>query len=377
MACSPGAAADSGRDAAQDAPEPDSLDTPPDRSAIPDTPLDRPPADVAPASLPGRWRLIGWSSTVGGAVLTLGATDRLVSYAGRAAQARVNGTLVLEPGHLARTWAFLLDGHVAITRTAQSASDAMAITVSMLPGTLGAQTFTPIGSPDVVFDTNADGTISESLDTPTFGTARLTWTRDDRPVALASLTAQTLVVTLRPDLAAPFAHPRAALAWDLPGMSTGMVLTNDSALTFVSSGEAGYNLVLSNVPPNVSRTLGSTSVALANVIVYDDLDANGQYDPPVSSSLDAGTVDAVPPPDGAPVTDLLRGVSRVQITARSFAPPGSDLLDSAFQYVAPGFQLGTLGLDGTRPRIGPFDGTHPVPSDTAVEIVVSPVPDLP
>jgi len=271
------------------------------------------PIDVQPASLPGRWRLVGFESTsAGGATFATRDVEQNVTYAGRHTYARVNGTMTLAPDRAASTVSVLVAGHVLTFPGAGSAHEAMSVTGSAGAGVLGAQSFTPAGGSALAFTTHADGTITDTVTLGSFGPTQLTWERAEMLPALAGLSSQGNIVQLQPDTATPLAHPRAAIAWDRPGIGAGYTLGNDIALSFIG-GAAAYPLLVTYVLPEYTDNIDGTTISIGYAIVYDDVNGNGRFDQGAAVGGGDGGVDAGGMTDGDP----LRGVSPIVLTVRS------------------------------------------------------------
>lgn len=330
------------------------------------------PFDVQPASLPGRWRLVRFSSvSAGGSTLDLTDVDQNVNFGGVPTYARVNGTLSLEPTRMVSTVGVAVGGHVFIAPGVGTA-DAMGVYGNTVGGMLGPMSFEPTSGSPIAFRTLADGTITMNASLPMFGNVVLGWQRIDAFPAVSGLATQAQIVRLAPTTAAPLAHPRAALAWDRPGQGTGFVMASDAALTFIgNSPTAAFNVSVTYVLPEYTATIGATTLSIAHLVVYDDANDNGRFDEGTgTTSGDGGTT-----VDGDPV----RGVSRVVITVRSVANPSAEFLASAFRDVPPGVQLGAVRDDATVTQgrsVAPFDPTLRFALDGVIEATGTAIPDL-
>ncbi len=347
------------------------------------------PVDVQPARLPGRWRLVGFSSTsAGGATLSLTDADTRISYSGRNTYGRANGTMSLAADRMESTVAVLIEGHVLTVPTVGSASEAMAVFGSATSGTLGAESFAPASGPRIAFTTSADGAIHNELSLGSFGRVQLAWARADALAAPAGLSSQGLVIQLQAGTAAPLAHPRVAVAWDRPGLGAGYTTSNDLGAVFAGGGNtAAVPVLVTYVLPEYTTAFDGTSFSIGYVIAYDDVNDNGRFDSASAIGPDGGTdggptMDASVGSDGSvgPAGgDPVRGVSRVLITVRSFEAPSAAFLASPFRDVPGGVQMGALRDDATVPggvSVGSFDTTHTIVPDGVVEAGGTQLPDL-
>lgn len=345
----------------RDLPDPIDVFFPGDTGAPP-TDTGRPPGDAPRTPVMGRWRVVGWQGPpdARGARITL--TDRNAPYtdpaSGIVTQVRANGVLHLEEGRLGLTFGTLAGDHFYVYDHTRTLAEGYSATGFTAPGLLDddAGTFTATGGAMVSFDRHADGTIS--LADRMAGTT-VTFARAPSAPTRATINAVGAAQLHRPMLSAPLARPRVALFWDRPGAMP-FVETNGYALMFGVGGYAAYPLVLAGPPDaSVRAVVGGAPVALAFIVVYDDVNNN--------TRLDAGV-------------DVTRGLSPVGIVWRGEGTPSPEFARSPFRDTAEGYQLVHYRADASTGSLGfvPFDTTVPVSPDVPVATVplMGPSPDV-
>jgi hypothetical protein len=324
-------------------------DVPPGVDAI--FPTDAPPPfDVAPGSIAGVYRAVRYEATdASGMRLMFTDTNTTVSSSGVSYDVRVNGMLFLTDNRLAESFGVLINDHFYADDNAMDVTTAFSSYGATIPGALRGTSFTYFTT-TVNFEVNADGTISQRDD---MAGSRITWSRTFYS-ARSGIMVQGQAMLWHAMTSAPFAAPRVALAWDRPGISTGVVTTNDSPIAFGPLHTALYDFLVPNPPMTAVASLGGTAIALGYPIVYDDTNGNGQYDPG---------------------SDVLRGVSNVAIAWRS-GGASTAFLRSGFSDILEGLQMVLVHPDytGARQGVTPWDPTNATPPDVAVATGPSPTP---
>jgi hypothetical protein len=350
--------------------EGDGNDAPPDATA--DASLDAPGAsdggdapvpsvdggEAGVTSLAGTWRLVRLETrTAENRPLTLTDSNTTVSSPGGSYFARANGMLFLSDTRLSLTSAILVNDHLGVDQNATTDESVSAYGIAV-PGSLAQQSFSIPGAPSILFVRNADGTITQQPGTA--NDARMTWARVDGLVASGAVGGLGVAVRVSPGgVFEPGTALRVTLAWDLPG-SAGVTLTHDAPLTFLPHGYAAFEVAVNAPPAEALAEFGAVRAAVAHVLVYDDTDGNGQFDP---------------------ATDVLRGRSPIVIAFRSPGTPSSALRTSPLRDLLPGMQFAHLHSDYTVPGglgLTPFDPTHPIAPDVPVQpgVLSAPLPDL-
>lgn len=330
---------------------------PPDASVPPDaSTLDAfiddatPPPDVALGpSLEGRWRAVGWTYTPPGAAEPIHITDHdtpvvIDPSTGRSAPFRINGILRIQPTRASYAVGILSTSHFYVPFDATT-PDAYSASGFTIPGLYdrATQRFTYPGammSLQLHVTDDAHITLGDS---------------STNIVAFERVTAATPVLTFvntlvaaqlrHPTTSAPFAHPRAAILWDVPSSTAPRPETHGFALTF-AMGYAGFPLALAS-PPDAAlvQTVERVRAAVGHPIVYDDLNEDGAYT----------------------AADTLRGVSPI---ALAWVDPTTPTVASTrFADLQPGYQYVHVHTDYTRGADGfaPFDPTLTVNPDVPVD----------
>jgi hypothetical protein len=314
---------------------------------------DVPAADVPvdAGSLIGRWRMTGLDVAGAGGMLHFG--DENAPIPGGMADGRCNGMLTIEQNRLSLGYGVLANDHFLPRPDAPTYAEALGAGGVTVPGNLIGNSFSIGAAGMTSFDLtpHADGTISST--DPRSGSVT-TWTRAETlPTNTGGLVAQSLVVRWNSTMALPLLHPHAALAWDDANASS-ITTSNDTPLTFMGEYSL-FGLDAVSIPPAAAGSVSGTQVAIAYVIVYDDLDLDGHYTP--GAALDAGG------------SDMLRGFAPIAVAYRSPEAPSAAFALSPLRDLLPGWQFVNVHVDYTTNSAGvsPFDPTHVVTADVAVD----------
>ncbi len=314
-----------------------------------------PPSDAGTFALQGRWRVVDWVHTApDGGVLHLTDNDSMVTRPGSGATyaLRVNGFLTLRPTSMHFSFGTQINGHFYAVNPASSPGsppDAFSATGISTVGILDelSGTFTPaVGSVVFAFVRRPDGRITlrtsrlDGVSLTTFASV----STDSPPIPTLHLFALAQLV---PGVTSrPFAHPRVSIFWDHPGASP-ILESSTSPIVFVS-GSAVFPVVQSIAPPRGSvGSVGGVSVAVGYPLVYDDVNANGQWDGP---------------------PDLARALGPMAVVFRGNEPPTDAYALSPFADCAPGYTLALLQSDAPSAvsTFLPWDTTHGVAPDVSV-----------
>lgn len=329
------------------------VDGPITSDVVPTT--DGPPGTDGAAAFPltGLWRLTRYEFPEPGTGRAITLTDRDSDYTNpdtmMTTALRVNGLAQIDGTHLALTFGNLAAGHFYVSVPTSATDTGYGANGFGAPGLLDEARgeFTVPGTTEPTrIERNADGTISmifANSDT----TARASWSRaTDSGPALPSINAVGLAMTRGASYQGM--RPRLALFWDVRG-ETRLIETNGTALRFVGRF-ATYPVTLAGTPPAeaIGAWMGS-QVAIAYLVVYDDVDDNTRFD------------------QG---TDRLDGLSPVVITWRAATPFTAPAGGGHFplRLVGDGWRFGHVHLDyglGRADVVG-YDGTVPVSPDLPV-----------
>ncbi len=316
--------------------------------------------DGSSTNFVGRWRLVSVDINAPGSTVHL--TDTNMPIAGTMAVGRANGQLTLEANRFALAYGVLANDHFLMRQDAATYAAAISAGGASAAGTLTGLTFAIAGgTASLTWTTNTDGTISNT-DMSTGNVT--TWARAAAPTATTALLAEGMAARYRPATAMPLMRPRVALAWDNAG-GPGRTMSNDAPLTFGATGFATYSVNVASIPPAAIGDIGGTQIAIAYIVVYDDLDSSNSFTPSVG--------------DGG-AGDMLRGISPVGIAYRSMDPASAAFSVSSLRDIGPGYQFVDFHVDFSSRSIGvlPFDPTHVVAPDIVVDVgpVTVAFPDL-
>ncbi len=308
----------------------------------------------ASASLEGTWRLVSFETSAAGASLHLTDTNRTVYVLGVGnVPGRCNGWLTLRSARASLASCLLFDDHVYPTPAAADFRTAFQVYGSTVPGTLEDSAFRLSGAATpYVYTRNADGTISY---VDAFGN-HSTWRRSQPPQALTAVLTMGQATLFDAQNSDAFAHARVALVWDRAGVA--VTSTQDSSLNFFGA-YARFPIAISALPSDARVQVGNLDVALAYLVVYDDINNNQRYES----------------------ADVLRGLSPIAIAYRGAGVPNQTFANSQFQDLYEGFQFVHLHTDyAAAGAIGlaPLDHTLPISPDVLVnsEVDPSPIPNL-
>jgi hypothetical protein len=293
--------------------------------------------------LVGRFRLVGYEA-VGATSLSLTDQNHNVELPGIGIVAgRANGLLQIEADRISFASALVFNDHIFPDPLLPNDDTALQARGGAAPGVLDGDTFTLAGSAlqyvftpgpgETLTQVEADGTI-------------LTWARADALPPTPALLAEGQA-TLFDTAGAPPVAPRMCLAWDLPGSSA--VLTSDDVALSFTAGYAFFPVTAGAAPAEALADIGGTAVAVAHVVIYDDLDGDGAFD------LAAG--------------DELRAASDIGLAYRDETAPSEAFATSRFVDLLPGWQYVHFHADyaeGGATGLSPFDPTAFVSPDAVV-----------
>jgi hypothetical protein len=154
---------------------------------------------------------------------------------------------------------------------------------------------------------------------------------------------------LRPETQRPLTNPRVALFWVRPG-ERGRTERNGVALRFTGPWSP-FPLTLADPPePAVRYAVGGVPLAVAMILVYDDLNNNRVMD------LASG--------------DSLRGISNITVVWRGEGgdPAAAAFRQSAFADLGAGYHFAWRVQDFSTNGVTllPFDGARPISPDAPV-----------
>ena len=320
--------------------------------------------DAAPG-LPGIYQLASVDITGDGGTVHVTNVDTPFSVGDAGSfSARVNGTMDLSTATLSFSLAFAVQGttppdHVPVDSTATAMGMArLNATGYGTAGTLDTSMSRFVGvstggaAATIALQSNPDGTLTI---TP-FGSAdRFNF---QRPAAL--LTGAATLTSNGQAAAIPlagagtylaFASPRVVILWDDPNHGTGYTASNDSAITVTATAGSApsssvYAMTFSGSPPAAGvATVAGIPVALGYVVIYDDTNANMQFDI---------------------AADAIRGVSTIALGWRGTGTPDSTYATSPVADMWPGgYQV--VMLHGYVPPSGVADVVATA-ADTATPI---------
>ncbi len=303
--------------------------------------------------LTGRWRLVEYEVSGVTPLLVTDENSQVYVEGIGNINGRTNGLLMLTPNRSTFASALLFNDHIFPHLTAIDYATAMQAQGGSAPGVLDGLNFTVSGTPQpFTWTLNSDGTITQ-LDL--IG-AKVTWARAESLPTHTALLAQGQAALFQPLSSSPMLMPRVALAWDLP--TGGYAFTNDSMLTFLS-GYSLYPLMVGAPPNEALLDLDGVQVAIAYLIVYDDLNVDGVFDQ----------------------NDALRGRSQIGVAYRSQQDDSDPFLSSRFRDLLPGLQYVHVHQDftvGGELGVAPLDPTLPVSPDVLVhtEALTESLPDI-
>lgn len=300
----------------------------------------------------GEWRMTTFRFNLNGIPTQLTDTNR--SLPGDPANRyRINGTLDITSNRLAFAWGVLRNDHAFISDPSVDIDEGYSLTAFYWNGMLDA-----VGQRFVTGAVSLD----YSFDAPNvlrLSSAREGWTalfvRDAR-TALPAMTNMVLdgsALQISPTTSDPFVAPRVALLWDVGG-SAEVDEASSTPVVFSPGGVvATYRMTVPSLSMRAIRPVGSTLVAFAHVVIYDDVDRSGRF----NSSMAGGTG-----------PDILRGVSPVGIGIRLVGPTDAMFEASPFRLLKEGWQFVNVERNSEpRPAVLiPYAMSNPVRPDVPV-----------
>lgn len=290
--------------------------------------------------LRGRWRIVGFESN---GALPLSLTDRNqnVQLPGIGlTPGRVNGLMSITPERISFASALLFADHIFPDPAISEFEKAFQVDGGAAPGRLEEGVFVLAGSNiEYRFSQGQDDTIVQVDDRGSI----ITWERAEDLPETTSILAEGQAA-LFGATSPPPARPRFCLAWDLPGddISTDA----DEPLDFVS-GYAYFPVALTKAPNDALHPVGDHRIAIAHLLVYDDVDDNGIFEPS---------------------TDELRADSPVGLAYLEGEGPAEELVGTRYADLLPGWQYVHFHRDYSVGETGlaPYDPTVFVAPDILV-----------
>jgi hypothetical protein len=278
------------------------------------------------------------------------ASDMPTSYtdpmSGNTAVIRTNGFLRLARSRFAMSLAMLVNDHIRSSGV-ENGMDTFSAVGLAVPGLLeGASRFAVTGGQAsyALEPLGADGL------RVTFGpNAVVDLTRTGEIPGAAQVNAVGAAERLRPETQRPLTNPRVALFWVRPG-ERGRTERNGVALRFTGPWSP-FPLTLADPPePAVRYAVGGVPLAVAMILVYDDLNNNRVMD------LASG--------------DSLRGISNITVVWRGEGgdPAAAAFRQSAFADLGAGYHFAWRVQDFSTNGVTllPFDGARPISPDAPV-----------
>jgi hypothetical protein len=143
------------------------------------------------------------------------------------------------------------------------------------------------------------------------------------------------------------------LLWDLPG-SARVAETSSSDLAFSGGGVlATYRMALPSIAPGAEAVVNGVRLAVAHIVVYDDVDRNGRFD----SAMAGGTGPDIP-----------RGVSPIGVAVHLGGTPDPMFDSTPFRLLKPGWQFVNVERNSDpRPAVlVPYAMANPIRPDVPV-----------
>ena len=238
------------------------------------------PPDAPMNTIVGRWRAVRYDFVNNGMNQTM--TDENSPFpigTGVFIDGRINGELFVTGSRLAESFGVLLNDHFYINDMAantQSALSAYGVAIAGSVNGLGVLVLRRIVYLHVQSRRDDHAGRHDGADRAHVGARR-------RAACSVRVHGRGTSGVLPRQHGYALAHPRLALAWDKPGTNTGVVYSNDVAISFGAFNTAQYGLNVIAPPATAIGLLGGTQVAIAYLVVYDDTNLANAYEAGVDS----------------------------------------------------------------------------------------------